>query len=307
MHFRATLKANFVGDTFSAIWTRDRQGGSLLLPSSRPTQVGTTAGLTFWVLLPPERFRIWLLTRHELVSSPMIRALASDMAACGGRSSRSANAGIRRWPCRGLPLRPCGLPAGETRPAGPPAARRRGGGARRLGAAKGAGGRRRARPTRLGLARDHLGLDPRPRTVRCGPRSHRPGAGARLLPLRGGPGAGGGRRLLRRGLLRSLARDSQRRPVLARSRVLAGVPGTGRPERLAAYLCLAPGPRRVAPDRLLQPQDRPPTRTRRLRGTLPRVRRRPCGPARDRAGGGDLVRQPGLKRRRRIVFVQLRL
>lgn len=84
MHFRAALKAalkaNFVGDTFSAIWTRGRQGGSLLLPSSRPTQVGTTAGLTFWVLLPPERFRIWLLTRHELVSSPMIRALASDMA-----------------------------------------------------------------------------------------------------------------------------------------------------------------------------------------------------------------------------------
>jgi phospholipase/carboxylesterase len=35
-----------------------------------------------------------------------------------------------------------------------------------------------------------------------------------------------------------------------------------RPEGLAAYLCLARDPGQVAPDRLVQPQDRPPTRTR---------------------------------------------
>jgi hypothetical protein len=71
--------------------------------------------------------------------------------------------------------------------------------------------------------------------------------------------ARGGRRILRRSLLRPLARDSQRRPVLACSRLLAGVPGTDWPDGLAAYLCLARNPGPVAPDRLLQPQDRLPT------------------------------------------------
>jgi hypothetical protein len=74
--------------------------------------------------------------------------------------------------------------------------------------------------------------------------------------------ARGGRRLLGRSLLRPLARDSERRPVLARARLLAGVPGSDRAEGLAAYLCLARDPGQVAPDRILQPQDRPPTRTR---------------------------------------------
>jgi phospholipase/carboxylesterase len=43
------------------------------------------------------------------------------------------------------------------------------------------------------------------------------------------------------------------------SHVLARNPGADRPERLAPHLRLARDPRRVAPDRLLQPQDRPPT------------------------------------------------
>src|SRR5829696_6215588 len=42
-----------------------------------------------------------------------------------------------------------------------------------------------------------------------------------------------------------------------------GVAGySDRPEGLAAYLCLTRDPGQVAPDRLVQPQDRPPTRTR---------------------------------------------
>src|SRR5215213_11519164 len=83
--------------------------------------------------------------------------------------------------------------------------------------------------------------------------------------------------------------------ALARARLLAKVFYAARPEWLAAYLRLARYPRRVAPDRLLQPQDRPPARTRRIRGTLPRVRGRPRGPARNSARSGKLVHRPRLK------------
>src|SRR5215211_8948064 len=108
-------------------------------------------------------------------------------------------------------------------------------------------------------------------------------------------GARWGRGLLRRGLLRPLTRARKRRPVLARARLLAGVPGTCWPDGLAAHLRLARHPRRVAPDRLLQPQDRSPAGACWIRGTLPRVRRRPRGPARNCAGGRDLVHRWGLK------------
>jgi hypothetical protein len=148
----------------------------------------------------------------------------------GDRCGRPAGVGRRRrLGRRRLPLRAGGLPGGGTRPAGPPAARRRGGCARRPGAAQGGGGRGGYHPARPELARAHLGFDPRPRAVRSGCRGHRPGAGESLLPLRGGSGARGRRGLLRRGLLRPFARDRERRPVLARARLFAGVPGAGEP------------------------------------------------------------------------------
>src|SRR5829696_7862572 len=110
-------------------------------------------------------------------------------------------------------------------------------------------------------------------------------------------------RLLRWGLLRPRARVGQRRPLLARPRLLAGVFGADGPEGLAARLRLARHQGRVAPDRPLQPQDRPPATARRLRCTLPRVRRRPRGPARCRAGGNALVHRRGLKTRRLFALV----
>ena len=140
-------------------------------------------------------------------------------------------------------------------------------------------------------------------SIRSRHRSHRSVARARLLPMCDRSGARWGRGLLRRGLLRPLTRDRKRRPVLARARLLTGVPGTCWPDGLDAHLHLARHPRRVAPDRLLQPQARSPAGACWIRGTLPRVRRRPRGPARNCAGGRDLVHRRGLKTCRPFALV----
>jgi hypothetical protein len=120
---------------------------------------------------------------------------------------------------------------------------------------------------------------------------HRPGAGLGVRPLDIGYQEAGDNGLLRRCLLRPLARNYERRPLHARNRLLSGVHGTGDPQGQAASLRLPRDARQSAPDRELQSKDRPAARSRGLPGSVPVVRRRPRGPARDRTPSRALVRR----------------
>lgn len=75
------------------------------------------------------------------------------------------------------------------------------------------------------------------------------------------------------------------------NRLLAGVHGTGDPQGQAARLRLPRDARQSAPDRALQSKDRPAARSRGLPGSVPGVRRRQRGPARDRTPSRALVRR----------------